>query len=243
MSASDKPIARGRRVPGRRAGMEMTGVVRFAEFVFDADTRELRRGATRLPLSPKAYQLLEILVANRPRAISKTALQDLLWPETFVVEKNLVNLIAEIRQALGDDSSQPRFVRTVHRFGYAFREAPIEPAGSQPLAQPPLLVRVHWSAGHAVLPAGEHTVGRDPQVEIFLDSPGVSRRHARISVTEQEVTIEDLGSKNGTYVGPDRISGRTTIRDGDVFRVGPIHLTLRAIRPLDSTLTQTQPEH
>ena len=101
----------------------MTDRLQFGAFVLDLHARELRRGDTPVPLSPKAFQLLETLVVNRPQALSKIALQERLWPDTFVVEKNLVNLVAEIRQALGDDSAHPRFVRTVHRFGYAFRES------------------------------------------------------------------------------------------------------------------------
>ena len=58
-----------------------------------------------MPLSPKAFDLLSILVADRPKAISKSDLQERLWPATFVVEKNLANLVGEIRDALGDDPS------------------------------------------------------------------------------------------------------------------------------------------
>lgn len=101
--------------------------VPFGEFVLNPDAREVRRGTEPVLLSPKAYQLLELLVVNRPKAFSKSALQDALWPDTFVVEKNLVNLIAEIRIALGDDAAHPRFVRTIHRFGYAFRDSTAEP--------------------------------------------------------------------------------------------------------------------
>jgi TolB-like protein/tetratricopeptide (TPR) repeat protein len=64
-----------------------------------------------------------MLVENRPRALSRIELQERLWPRTFVVEKNLTNLVSEIRDVLGDDPVHPRFIRTVHRFGYAFCEA------------------------------------------------------------------------------------------------------------------------
>jgi DNA-binding winged helix-turn-helix (wHTH) protein len=96
----------------------------FGDFVLNLDTHELMRGGTPVSLSPKAFQLLDILVENHPKAFSKTELQARLWPGTYVVEKNLTNLVSEIRAALGDDPVHPRFVRTVHRFGYAFREAP-----------------------------------------------------------------------------------------------------------------------
>ena len=104
--------------------------VSFGEFVLDLDSRELRRGVEPVRLSPKAFQLLEILVANRPKALSKADLQDRLWPDTFVVEKNLANLVSEIRQALGDSPSAPGFIRTVPRYGYAFH-APM-PADPEP---------------------------------------------------------------------------------------------------------------
>jgi DNA-binding winged helix-turn-helix (wHTH) protein len=62
------------------------------------------------------------MVEAAPRALSKSELLEHLWPGTFVVEANLPHLIAEIREALEDTSRSPRFVRTVHGFGYAFQE-------------------------------------------------------------------------------------------------------------------------
>src|SRR4030095_4499014 len=97
----------------------------FGNFLLDLDTHELMRAGTAVSLSPKALQLLGILVENRPKALSKTELQDRLWPNTFVVEKNLTNLGTEIREPLADDPLHPRFIRTVHRFGYSFREAQV----------------------------------------------------------------------------------------------------------------------
>jgi DNA-binding winged helix-turn-helix (wHTH) protein len=101
----------------------------FGDFVLDLNTHELVRAGTPVSLSPKAFHLLAILVENHPKALSRTELQDRLWPGTFVVEKNLTNLVSEIREALGDDPVHPRFIRTVHRFGYAFREVPATDRG------------------------------------------------------------------------------------------------------------------
>ena len=111
--------------------------VSFGDFVLDSDSRELRGGSEPVRLSPKAFQLLEILVTSRPKALSKADLQDRLWPDTFVVEKNLANLISEIREALGEDPSDPRFIRTVPRYGYAFREPAREIDGSRAEGRPP----------------------------------------------------------------------------------------------------------
>ena len=110
--------------------------VSFGALVLDSDTRELLRDGALVPLSPKAFELLCLLVAQRPKAMAKSDLQDRLWPKTFVVEKNLANLVGEIRAAIGDDPSNPRFIRTVHRFGYAFRE-PASECRDQSGCQPP----------------------------------------------------------------------------------------------------------
>jgi DNA-binding winged helix-turn-helix (wHTH) protein len=176
-------------------GIEVTGVLRFGDFVLNPDSRELSRDGRPIALSPKAFQLLEMLVESCPTALSKHALQERLWPDTFVVEKNLVNIVVEVRQALGDDPAQPRFIRTVHRFGYAFRQTPDNPGNVPPAPAGPIRCRLLWADRRVALRDGEHVVGRDPELELFLDAPGVSRRHALIKIKGDEATVEDLGSK------------------------------------------------
>jgi DNA-binding winged helix-turn-helix (wHTH) protein len=213
--------------------------VSFGGFVLDFDTRELRNGGNAVALSPKAYQLLELLVRNRPKALSKSALQEQLWPGTYVVEKNLVNLIGEVRAALGDDATHPKFVRTVHRFGYAFRDLPSEPrAMRQQGRRKDARFRVVWTGGRVGLTDGEYVLGRDPDLELFLDSPDVSRRHARIIVTGDEATIEDLESKNGTFVSDRRLDAVTRLVDGDSIRVGSVEVAFTAIKSRGSTETE-----
>jgi DNA-binding winged helix-turn-helix (wHTH) protein len=210
----------------------------FAEFVLDLDTRELRRAGNAVSLSPKAYELLELLVANRPKAMSKSALQERLWPETYVLEKNLVNLIAEIREALGDDAKQPRFVQTARRFGYAFRHETSDARAADPVTpKEPARFRLVWPGGRAALREGEYVVGRDPDLELFLDAQEVSRRHARITIAGERATIEDLGSKNGTFLGDRRLDSPAPLTDGDVIRVGSVGLTFTAVRSRGSTET------
>jgi DNA-binding winged helix-turn-helix (wHTH) protein len=211
----------------------------FGEFVLDVDTRELRRGRRVVSISPKAFQLLEILITNQPKAMAKGALQELLWPNTFVVEKNVANLVAEIREALGDAADHPRFVRTVSRFGYAFVGTP-DAAG---LATADALVgtipqcRLMWADGRASLGAGEHVLGREPETEIFLDSQSVSRRHALIRVSASGATLEDLGSKNGTFIGARKVTGPTPLADGDAIKVGSITLTFMIVHARGATET------
>jgi DNA-binding winged helix-turn-helix (wHTH) protein len=216
----------------------VTDRLQFGAFVLDLHARELRRGDTPVPLSPKAFQLLETLVVNRPQALSKIVLQERLWPDTFVVEKNLVNLVAEIRQALGDDSAHPRFVRTVHRFGYAFREPEASSSESGRVGVQKVRFRLVWAEGRVGIGDGEHVLGRDPDLELFLDSASVSRRHALIRVTGEEATVEDLGSKNGTFIADRRVESATRLADGDVIRVGSVPVTFKVLAAWGSTHTE-----
>src|SRR5688572_29754141 len=125
--------------------------MRFGTFMLDPGTRELLRGGAPVPLSPKAFDLLALLVADRPKAISKSDLQERLWPATFVVEKNLANLVSEIREAIGDDPSNPRFIRTIRRFGYAFREAASHAEAGPPAVRRGVSFRIKWAAGGVTL--------------------------------------------------------------------------------------------
>src|SRR6188474_459135 len=104
------------------------GTVRFGLFSLDAATRQLRRDGREVALSPKAFQLLLFLVVNRERAVSRQELHQTLWPSTFVLDTNIASLIAEIRRALDDNAATPRFIRTMHRFGYRFVGQTDEPA-------------------------------------------------------------------------------------------------------------------
>ena len=92
--------------------------VLLGDFVLDRATRQLLRGSEERRLEPKAFGLLDLLVEQRPVAISKQEIRDRLWPDTFVSESSLTGLVAQVRHALGDDPRQPRLVRTVHGFGY-----------------------------------------------------------------------------------------------------------------------------
>lgn len=110
--------------------------VHFGSFTLDLSSRQLLRGAEVIHLSPKAFQLLAILIEGRPKAIAKSELQQQLWPSTFVAETNLATLIAEVRAALTDDSRKPQFIRTVYGFGYAFSGEACEGSEGTPTAVP-----------------------------------------------------------------------------------------------------------
>jgi DNA-binding winged helix-turn-helix (wHTH) protein len=208
----------------------------FGECVFDSDTRELTRGGGTVHVSPKAFRLLELLLKGRPRALSKSELKDAIWPGTFVLETNLANLAAELRAALGERGRRSRFIRTVHGFGYAFsgEAVPEDPEDRRGSVSGIALLA---DGRTFVLAKGENVLGRDPAAEVFLDDTAVSRRHARITVRGSQATLEDLGSKNGTFLGGKPVTAPALLRDADAILLGSVLLTVRLADPGRSTRT------
>src|SRR5687767_1206215 len=195
---------------------------RFGRFTLDSGTRQLQCDGDEIHLSPKAFELLSILLANQPRAVSKAELQERLWPTTYVEETNLAGLVAEIRRALRDSATRPAFLRTVYRFGYRFvgeveTDEPdeVSRAGAQP--SPPLACVVFDNRQTPLRP-GSNIIGRAPDAAVPCNAPGVSRHHARIVVSQNEATLEDLGSKNGTYLRGARVTA-ARLADGDEIRL------------------------
>ena len=207
--------------------------VSFGGLTLDTDTRQIRRGAVEVQISPKAFDLLTALVDARPRALSKADLHQRLWPRTYVTESNLAGLVAEIRRAIGDDARTPRFVRTVQRFGYAFA-GEVTPASCMPSVG--ISCWLTYGDRQWTLPDGEHVLGRGREPGA-IDSDTVSRRHARIVVSTGEATIEDLRSKNGTFVGDEPVAARRVLKDGDEIRLGSVRLRFRAAAAGPSTRT------
>ena len=205
--------------------------LRFAEFSLDSATRELQQGGRTLHLSPKAFDLLVLLLERRPAVVDKETIREKLWPGTNVVDANLNNLASEIRSALGDDSQQPRFVRTVHRIGYAFCGA-AEVAAPAEAGSSSGRVFLVWGELRILLTERSQTIGRDPECAIWLDVPGVSRRHARIRLDDAGASagavLEDLDSTNGTFVDGKRVTNPVTLADGQSIQVGEATLTFRA---------------
>jgi|EndMetStandDraft_9_1072997.scaffolds.fasta_scaffold05549_3 DNA-binding winged helix-turn-helix (wHTH) protein len=212
--------------------------IAFGPFTLDTDTRQLRRGAEERHLTPKAFDLLELLTRERPRALPKSTLLETLWPDTFVVEANLSNLVAELRAALDDDARQPRYVRTVYGRGYAFCAESLDTASPPaPGAAAPAAFCVVVDGRPRPLHRGENVLGRAIEAEVWIDSDSVSRRHAIIRVADGTATLEDLDSKNGTWLHGERLREPASLSDGDEIRVGSVILVFRS-SPAD-TATRT----
>lgn len=211
---------------------------RFDEFTLDPKTRLLLRQDIEIHLSPKAFDLLLQLVENHTRAMSKAELLQTLWPSTYVLETNLAGLVAEIRRALDDSADQPRYIRTMQRFGYWFVGNPSASVERDP-AEGSARYWLVWETRQVALNEGENIIGRAPDAGIWIDAPGVSRHHARILLEGSGAAVEDLGSKNGTYVRGQRITAPSALADGDQIRLGSVVITFRIPPPAGSTETES----
>lgn len=204
--------------------------LRFGAYTLDSTQRVLLRDSETVPLSPKSFTLLEALAQHSPVALSKDEIHRILWPDAFVEEGSLHNLVSEIRRALG--GVDRKLIRTVPRFGYALSiEVQRDEARPSPFC---------FVLGDRVLRlrAGENILGRDSGVDIPVELPGVSRRHARVIAGGDSAQIEDLGSKNGTFVGRKRVVEPTPLRDGDRVLLGRTLLIFRIDRRRITTVTE-----
>jgi DNA-binding winged helix-turn-helix (wHTH) protein len=208
----------------------------FGPFILDLDTRQVTRVSREIHLTTKAFDLLAVLAIDRPKVLSKAALQERLWPATFVAEANLSNLVAEIREALDDSARAPMYIRTAHGLGYAFCGDAVV-IGPRVPAQVSPSCWLEWDGRRLPLAVGEHVIGRDPDVEIRVDQSTVSRRHARLVVTTDGALLEAFVSKNGTFLGSERVSAPVQLTDGDAIRVGSVQMTfhVRNSRPSEET--------
>jgi DNA-binding winged helix-turn-helix (wHTH) protein len=212
--------------------------VRFGHFVLDRGTRQLLRDGRERHIGPKAFALLELLLSQRPNAVTKERIRDRVWPDTFVAGSTLATVVAELREALDEDPQHPQFLRTLHGVGYAFcgearDSGPSRSAG--PGVGP--VYRLVLEDREVALRPGENVLGRVEDGVAWIESPTVSRRHARILIEGGQAILEDLASKNGTFLRGQRISAPTPLRDGDVIRLGRVGLTLRAVGAGQATRT------
>jgi DNA-binding winged helix-turn-helix (wHTH) protein len=191
---------------------------RFSSFVFDPDLRQLSRDGSDIHLTPKAFDLLGVLLEAAPRVVSKATLHERLWPRSFVSDATLVGLVKELRRALDDHDRGAPLIRTVPRVGYAFCRATMDGASSADGASGWIIV----GGRRIALRDGENTIGRDPLCSVWIDVASVSRRHARIVCSGMRAVLEDAGSKNGTTVGQEPVSAARELRDGDKIAFGRV---------------------
>jgi DNA-binding winged helix-turn-helix (wHTH) protein len=214
---------------------------RFGEFLYDPLNRTLSRGEEEIALTPKTRDLLALFLENPKRLLTREAISGRLWPDVAVTDDALRFQVAELRKALGNESQG--FLRTIPREGYRW-EAGIrheEKAGAR--AGPnnrERCYRLFLESREVGLEEGENLIGRDSDTAVWIDHTSVSRHHARICVAGERVTLEDLESKNGTYLRGERIKHPLLLSDGDTIRIGRVSMIFRVLSRVVSTETEEE---
>lgn len=213
----------------------MAGRFRFGKFELDVAAFTLRREGTPLRLEKIPMEVLVLLVEHAGTLVARDTIHAALWGSDVFVDRDAAinTAIRKIRKALGDDADRPRFVDTVVGKGYRFVGAIVRETMDP--AREVSNYRLTRGTHVFALQNGDNLLGRDPDVDVFLDHPSVSRRHARISITTGRVTLEDLNSRNGTSVNGRGITSPTELHDGSIIGVGPITLTFVSLSGVAST--------
>lgn len=205
----------------------------FDRFCLDSEQKLLSRGDDPVHLTPRAFRLLEFLLRQYPKAVSKRELLDHVWSGGIVEEANLKTLVLEIRTALEQRGGRADAIRTAYGYGYAF-------SGSVRIDEetaPTALVALRWLDGSVRLPAGNYNIGRAPGCAVVIDAPSVSREHAQLTVSRHELRLTDLGSKNGTFVGTTRIDAPVDLFDVCRITIGEVVVDVSRLGKDTSTET------
>jgi DNA-binding winged helix-turn-helix (wHTH) protein len=220
------------------AGNKVREVYRIGELVLDIDTRLLTRAGEVLTLPPKTFELLHELVRRAPGVVRRRELMDTVWPQEIVNDEALTQRMMLLRRALGDDPKNPRYIASVPQWGYRFvAEVRAEGSSAAAVAEGASPFVVSHEDRLIEVPNGETVIGREPEAAVSIDSLHISRRHARIVVASGRAVLEDLGSKNGTFLNGQRITTPVELKDGDQIGVGHDLLVFRLRDRMGTTLT------
>ena len=208
--------------------------ISFDDCLLEIDARQLWRNGKVVPLEPKMYELLEVLIRRRPAVVTNEELDELLWPKVYVARTSLTRLVSELRAVLGDTPQDSRIIRTAYKKGYAFCAEVNSPP--PPRVPAPSAISLIWQQHVMPLTPGEHIAGRGAECSLVIDASTVSRRHARIEVAAGGATIEDLASTNGTHVNGSRITQPTRLENGYRIALGSEVLLVRTRDPSAMTI-------
>lgn len=204
----------------------------FEDCIFDTASRELIRGGKVVPIEPKMYMLLEVLIERRPAVVTNVELDEILWPKVYVERSSLTRLVSELRTVLGDSPRESRIIRTVYKTGYSFVANGVQRGGAIKRVSRLFLL---WNDRAMHLDEGENILGRDAECTLVIDATTVSRRHARITVSRDAASIEDLESTNGTFVNKKPAKLPIALKDGDEVALGTAAMRFRKSDPSAAT--------
>ena len=197
------------------------------------DGREVR-------LRPRAMDVLVVLALSSGKLVTKIELIDEVWRTECVGDHALTQVIAELRAALGDDARNPTFIENIPRRGYRL-VAPVMPVADSSVTsrEATMPFKLELDDGACPLLQGSTVIGRTEDADIRIDKTEVSRCHAMITVQGITAIIEDLGSKNGTFVNGHQVAGPTPLTNGDEIWIGRSVARMRFLIEGEPTNTET----
>ena len=212
------------------------GDLRIGDWRVEPELNRVSRAGVTVRLEPRVMDVLVSLAEHAGAVVPRSTLLDAVWAAQFVAANTLTHAICEIRRAFGDDPRDPTYVETIPKRGYRLI-APVTRSARRRRSTVPCRYTVIIDGQKVPLDQGEHVIGRVADADIRIDVPGVSRRHARLRVNGWAISVEDLGSMNGTYVDGRRVDEETTLRDGAIVRLGRRGSWLRVCGLEDETAT------
>ncbi len=221
------------------SGTEERGRFELGDWTVEPTLDRIWREDHVVQLRPRAMEVLVSLADLNGRLATKQHLIDTVWRTEFVSDNALTHVIAELRNALGDDAQHPRYIETIPRRGYRL-VAKVTLHDSAPVSTPTLPARFKLTSDDNEFPlaVGENVIGRGPDATVRIDDPEVSRRHATIKVEGDVAILHDLGSKNGTFLRGERVVEPARLANADEIRIGISVATFRFIAIDDRTKTE-----
>jgi DNA-binding winged helix-turn-helix (wHTH) protein len=212
----------------------------LGDWMVEPTLDRITRDGREVRLRPRAMDVLTVLALAAGKLVSKRSLIDEVWRTEFVSDHALTQVIAELRAALGDDAGSPSFIENIPRRGYRL-VAPVTAAAASVVSKHGVSVPFKLETGDGTRPLiqGQNVIGRTDEADISLDRTEVSRCHAMITVQGTTAVIEDLGSKNGTYVNGRRLDGPATLNNGDEIWIGRSAARMRFLIEGEPTKTET----
>ena len=227
------------RHPGNLAGARRRPF-RLGDWLVEPTLDRISRDGRYIRLRPRAMDVLLCLALESGKLASKQQIIDAVWHTEFVSEHALTQVIAELRSALGDDARNPIYIENIPRRGYRLVATVTPIAASVPSVHGASLpFKLQGEDGDHPLIQGPNIIGRTIDADLCIDRTEVSRCHARIFVAGTTATIEDLGSKNGTYVNGERLEGPTLLTNGDEIWIGRSVARMRFLIEGEPTKTET----
>jgi len=216
----------------------------LGEWEVEPELGRLTCGDSTVDLELKVMSVLLCLARSSGNLVTRQDLIDTVWDRQFISDNTLTHAIAELRSALGDDAKRPFYIETIHRRGYRLLVDASESHDTRTnTADTASSFHVVMGDRSVRLENGENLIGRIPWATVTIDSLQVSRRHAQIFVDGSSALLEDLGSKNGTYLNRRPLEAPAYLADGDRIGLGShvVVLQLAAMVTTEEGDTPTDP--